>query len=86
MSRNILICSIIILFFLNIFGYIFTFPKSFATQNKEFYDIISIFNDFIFISCFFAGLKSLQKSKLNSCVVFLSIPLIYTLLLCFYFR
>ena len=77
---------IIILYLLNISCYVWTFFDSFALRNKEFYDIISMFNDFIFISCFLATISPLRKSKTTSIFIYLSIPLIYTLILILNFR
>ncbi|MBO7243866.1 MAG: hypothetical protein J6V53_01100 [Alphaproteobacteria bacterium] len=80
------ISFIIVLSLLNILAYIWTFPNSFATQNKDFYDIISIFNDFIFISCVLSSISSLRKAKFQTATFFLSIPLIYTVILILNFR
>ena len=86
MKFKIQISLIIVLFLLNVSSYIWTFFDSFALQNKEVYGIISIFNDFIFVVCFLAGLRGLKMAKFNSSILFLSIPLIYTLFLILNFR
>lgn len=86
MPFSIQICFIILLFLLNIGGYIFTFFDSFALKNKEAYDIISIFNDFVFIGCFLSALSTLKKTKIQPTIIFLLIPLSYTLVLILNFR
>lgn len=86
MTHAIQLSLIIILYLLNISCYVWTFFDSFALKNKEFYDIVSIFNDFIFISCFLASISPLRKSKTTSVFIYLSIPLLYTLVLILNFR
>lgn len=78
--------SIIALLIANIICYIITFTDNFALTNKEMYGIISIFNDFIFITCVLSGITSLRKAKFNTTIVFFSIPLIYTSILWYFFR
>lgn len=86
MPFAIQLCLIIFLYLLNVSFYVWTFFDAFALRNKEFYDIISMFNDFIFISCFLASISSLRKSKLISVFIFLSIPILYTFILILNFR
>ena len=77
---------IISLLISNIAAYIFTFRNDFALVNKDFYDIISIFNEFIFFTCLIAGFKMFRKAKFVGTIISFSIPLIYTAILCFFFR
>ena len=86
MSFKLQLAIIILFAILNIASYIFTFPKSFALNHQDVYSIISMFNDFIFFVFFVAFIKSFRKSALKSSIVYLSIPLIYTLILIWIFR
>lgn len=86
MLFRITVCFNIFLFLLNIYFYIITFSESFALNNKKMYNIVSIFNDFIFIGCTVIAIKALSKTKLNVSTLFFLIPTFYTLLLFFWFR
>ncbi len=80
------IISIILLFIFNVICYIMTFSSDFALKNKDVYDIISIFNDFIFITCCLVSFKLLKKAKFTGTVITLCIPLFYSILLWHFFR
>ncbi|MBQ8250822.1 MAG: hypothetical protein IJY92_02780 [Alphaproteobacteria bacterium] len=86
MNFTIQITTIIVLLILNITAYIITFSSDFAIQNKDFYDIISIFNEFIFLTCLIAGFKLLKKAKFVGSIISFSIPLLYTAILYYFFR
>ncbi len=78
--------SIGCLFIFNVICYIMTFSKDFALKNKDVYDIISIFNDFIFITCCIIALKLLKKAKFTGTIIALCMPLFYSILLWHFFR
>ncbi len=86
MNFKIQLSTIIILLISNIISYVLTFSSDFALRNKDVYDIISIFNEFIFFTSIIAGFKLLKKAKFIGTIVSFSIPLIYTAILCFLFR
>ncbi len=86
MSFTIQITTIITLIILNITAYILTFSNEFAIQNKDFYDIVSIFNEFIFLTSLIAGFKLLKKAKFIGAIISFSIPLLYTAVLYYFFR
>lgn len=86
MNFRIKLLTIISLLILNIVSYVFTFSSNFALKNKDVYDIISIFNEFIFFTSLIVGFKLLKKAKFVGTIISFSIPLTYTAILCFFFR
>ena len=86
MLFRITVCSSILLFLADIYFYIITFSSSFALRNKEMYDIVSIFNDFIFIGCGLSAIRAFRKTKLKTSCFLLAIPCLYTFILFTCFR
>ncbi len=86
MSFKLQLISIVLFAVLNIGCYILTFPSDFALKNKNIYDIISIFNDAIFFLCFLSAVSHFRKARLKRAILFLSVPLIYTITLFIFFR
>lgn len=86
MLFRITLCLNILLFLTDIYFYIITFPESFALRNKEMYNIVSIFSDFIFIGCGLSAIRAFRKTRLKTSCFLLLIPCLYTVILFICFR